>query len=182
MKPLLYLIGYRGTGKTTVGRMLAERVHWTFVDADAHLEQTAGRSIKEIFALEGEAGFRDRESRNLRALAGRSRCVIATGGGIVLADENRRLLRDTGFVVWLTAPVEVVASRIAADSTTDERRPNLTVGGTAEIEELLKKRQPLYRSCADLEIATDGRSPEFIVERILTQWKPSNHSSPDPSG
>lgn len=176
MKHLLYLIGYRGTGKTTVGRLLAERTGWRFLDADVELEKTAERSIKEIFAAEGEAGFRDREVENLRRLAQQKQVVVATGGGIVLRAENRKLLKETGFVVWLTAPVEEIAVRIAADPTTGDRRPNLLAGGNAEIEELLRKRQPLYLDCADLEIDTTGRSPEYVVERILTLWNPFNSS------
>jgi shikimate kinase len=172
----LYLIGYRGTGKTTVGRLLAERVGWKFIDADVVLESVAGKSIKDIFAAEGEAGFRDREGQNLRELSARTQCIIATGGGIVLRDENSRILNDTGFVVWLTAPVEEIAVRIAADPSTSDRRPNLTVGGAVEIADLLEQREPLYRACADLEIDTSGRSPEFVVERILTQWNPANSS------
>ena len=176
MKRLLYLIGYRGTGKTTVGRLLAERIGWTFLDADVVLEAAAGQSIKEIFAAEGEAGFRDREAQNLRELSTRSQCIVATGGGIIVRDGNRRVLKDTGFVVWLTASVDVIATRVAADPSTGERRPNLTVGGTVEIAELLKQRESLYRDCADLEIDTNGRSPEFVVERILMQWNPTNYS------
>ena len=173
MKSLLYLIGYRGAGKTTVGRLLAKRVGWDFIDADVVLEREAGRSIKEIFAQEGEAGFRDRETENLRKLARQADCVIATGGGIVLRTENRQQMKDTGYIVWLTAPVETIAARIDADPSTTDRRPNLTIGGTEEIEELLRKREPLYRACADLEIDTLNRSPEIVVERILTQWNPS---------
>src|SRR6266536_3459134 len=89
---LLYLIGYRGTGKTTVGRRLAERIGWNFLDADVVLEANAGTSIKEIFAAEAEAGFRDREAQNLRELSTRTQCIIATGGGIVLRDENRHIV------------------------------------------------------------------------------------------
>jgi shikimate kinase len=173
---LVYLIGYRGTGKTTVGRLLADQIVWKFIDADIVLEAVAGKSIKEIFAVEGEAGFRDREAQNLRELSAQSQSIIATGGGIVLRDDNRLLLKETGFVVWLTAPIDAIAARIAADPSTGARRPNLTVGGTVEIAELLKQREPLYRVCADLEIDTAGRSPEFVVERILTQWNPSNSS------
>jgi shikimate kinase len=176
VKPLLYLIGYRGTGKTTVGQVLAERVGWTFLDADVVLEATAGKSIKEIFAAEGEVGFRDREAQNLRELSVRSQSIVATGGGIILREENRRVLKETGFVAWLTAPVDEIAARMAADPSTGDRRPNLTVGGTIEIAELLKQRESLYRDCADLEIDTNGRSPEFVVERILMQWNPTNYS------
>ncbi|MCE9532390.1 MAG: shikimate kinase, partial [Planctomycetes bacterium] len=125
-KPRLYLIGYRGTGKTTVGRLLAERIGWTFVDADVHLEATHGKSIKTIFAEEGEPSFRDKEAQNLLDLSNRECCVIATGGGIVGREANREVLHATGFTVWLTADATTIADRIQADPTTTERRPNLT--------------------------------------------------------
>ena len=148
MSNLLYLIGYRGTGKTTIGPILAARLGWDFVDADAYLEAKCGRTIKEIFSDEGEKGFREQESQNLRKLARRERSVIATGGGIVLSEENRKVLKETGFVVWLSADVATITARIRADPTTSTRRPNLTTGGIAEIESLLRAREPLYRMCA----------------------------------
>jgi len=177
MKSLFYLIGYRGAGKTTVGGMLAERLGWSFVDADVFLEAQSGRSIKEIFATEGEPVFRDMESSNLRELSRRERCVIATGGGIILREENRKLLRDTGYVVWLTADPQTTAERLQNDPLTSGRRPDLSVGGLAEIAEMLRLREPHYRSCADLEIATAGRSPEMLAEAILTQWHSSTQDS-----
>jgi shikimate kinase len=170
MKRHIYLIGYRGTGKTTVGQLLAARFGWPFVDADVYLEMHAGQTIKEIFANEGEAGFRARESGNLHELAGREQSVIATGGGIVLGEENRRMLCDTGYVVWLKAGPQSLSERIASDPTTSARRPNLTVGGLAEIEQLLRVREPLYRAVADLEIDTEGQSPDALAEDILKKW------------
>jgi shikimate kinase len=170
MKRLIYLIGYRGTGKTTVGRLLAERLGWGFIDADIHLEEQLGQTIKEIFATEGEVGFRVRESRNLMELSGREQTVIATGGGIVLNEANRQLLRDTGWVVWLTAGPQSLSERIAADPLTSARRPNLTVGGLGEIEHLLRIREPLYRAVADFEIDTEGQSPDALAEAILKKW------------
>ena len=182
MKPLLYLIGYRGTGKTTVGQLLAHRLGWDFVDADVHLEAKRGKTIKEIFASDGEASFRDSESATLRELSARARCVIATGGGIVLREKNAALLRTSGFVVWLTADASTLAQRIQADPTTTARRPNLSMGGMAEIEELLRVREPFYRECADLEIDASGTSPESIVETILKGWTSCNSRSPTSSG
>lgn len=177
MKRHLILIGYRGTGKTTVGRLLAERLGVPFVDADAYLEAKYGQSIKEIFETEQEAGFRDKESIVLRELSERPASVIATGGGVILRDDNRQLLKESGFVVWLRADVPTVAERIQADPTTAARRPNLTVGGLAEIEQLLRVREPLYRGCADLEIDAAARSPESLTETILRAWASSNSSN-----
>jgi shikimate kinase len=182
MKSLLFLIGYRGTGKTTLGRPLAERLGWDFVDADVFLEAKYRKTIRVMFADEGEAAFRDKESTVLRELCNAERCVIATGGGIILREENRRLLRESGLVVWLMADVPTIAERMEADPTSAERRPNLTIGGTVEIEDALRIREPLYRQCADLEIATTGRSPEALIEAILTRWNSSNISPGTLSG
>ncbi len=167
MKPLLFLIGYRGAGKTTVGRLLAARVGWDFIDADALLESQCGKTIKEIFASEGEPAFRDKESQILGELCRRQRHVVSTGGGIILREENRRRLGESGYVIWLKASIAGIAARIEADPTTAARRPNLSGGGVAEIEEQLRIREPYYRGCADLEIDTEGQSPEAIVEAIL---------------
>jgi shikimate kinase len=166
----IVLVGYRCTGKTTVARLLAERLGWDWVDADSVLEARAGRSIREVFATEGEAAFRAHESAGLVELCQRRRHVIATGGGIVLTAENRQRLRQAGWVIWLTADAATLWQRLQQDATTAERRPNLTVGGLVEIEELLHRREPLYRACADVQIDTAGRSPEQVAELILAAW------------
>jgi shikimate kinase len=162
------LIGYRGTGKTTVAQQLALRLGWDWVDADVEIELQAGKSIVAIFADDGEQAFRDLESQVLATTIGRERIVLAAGGGIVLRDENRRLLRTAGKVVWLTADVATILARVAGDQTTAGRRPQLTTaGGEAEVRQLLARRTPLYRELADLEIDTDGRTPAEIVEEII---------------
>jgi shikimate kinase len=172
-----YLIGYRGAGKTTVGRLLAARLGWAFVDADDVLEAKAGRSIAAIFAAEGEAGFRDHEAANLRALAQRDRHVIATGGGIVLRDENRRLLRASGYCVWLTGGPATLYGRLQGDPTTRARRPALTgLPGPAEVERLLGEREPMYREVAHSVVATEQQSPEAVVSAILQAWNCSSTS------
>jgi shikimate kinase len=167
----IFLIGSRGSGKTTVGRQLAARLGWAFVDADAELEIRAGRSIADIFATEGEPGFRARESEVLGDLAARERHVVACGGGVVLRDEHRRLLRTTGHCVWLTGDPATLADRLAADPTTAARRPALTaLAGRAEVERLLREREPLYREVAHWTVATDGQSPDDVVSSILSAW------------
>jgi shikimate kinase len=166
----ILLIGYRGTGKTTVGRLLAEQLDWTFVDADDEIEAAAGCSIAEIFAREGEAGFRDRETRVVMELCRRDRHVISLGGGAVLRDENRAAIKRSGYVVWLTAAPETIVSRVAGDASTSARRPNLTTrGGLAEIEALLAARRPLYEEVASTTIDTQGRSPHEIAADILQE-------------
>jgi shikimate kinase len=165
----IFLVGYRATGKSTVARLLAERLGWAWVDADEVLERRHGRTIRQIFAEEGEAGFRDKEAAIVEALCRGQRLVVATGGGVVLRPENRQRLRAAGRVVWLTADAQTIWERLQRDPTTGERRPALTVGGLAEVEELLRVREPHYRECAEVTVDTRGRSPEDIVAEILNR-------------
>ena len=160
----VYLVGYRGTGKTTVARLLADRLGVPWLDADTLLEERAGRTIREVFADEGEAGFRDRESAVLRSLPA-GRCVVATGGGVVLRPENRDVLKR-GTAVWLTAPPAVLWERMQADATTAARRPNLAQGGLAEVESLLAARTPHYAEVAALAFDTAAASPEPVAATI----------------
>jgi shikimate kinase len=162
----IFLIGYRGTGKTTIAQLLAARRGWQWLDADASLESRHGRSIRQIFAEEGEAGFRDKEGALLLELCRLTDHVIATGGGIILRPAHRELLRASGTVVWLTASAATLWQRIQADVTTAERRPNLTGGGLAEVEQLLRFREPLYKECAHLTASTEERTPQGVVEII----------------
>jgi len=167
----IILIGPRGSGKTTVGRLLAERLGLPFLDADAELEQHSGRTIREIFEADGEEFFRDLESTVLADLLGRGPIVLATGGGVVLRPANRKRLRESGCVFWLTGSPESLWRRLQADPETASRRPNLTRGGMEEIAEVLQAREALYRECADLSIPTDNRSPEEIANDILLACK-----------
>jgi shikimate kinase len=148
--------------------LLAERLSWDWVDADEILETRYGRTIRQIFAEEGEAGFRDKEAAVLEELCRRQRLIVATGGGVILREANRARLRAAGRVIWLTADAQTIWSRLQQDPITSERRPTLTVGGLAEVEELLRGREPLYRACADMVVDTVGRSPEEIVTHILS--------------
>jgi shikimate kinase len=162
----VFLIGYRGSGKTTVARLLAERLGWAWADADERLEERHGRTIRAIFAEEGEAGFRAKEADLLGELCRLERHIIATGGGVVLREENRRRLREAGPVVWLTADPASLWRRLRADSSTAERRPDLTVGGLAEVEALLHQREEWYKACADWAVDTAGRSAEEVARLI----------------
>lgn len=165
---VVILIGYRGSGKTAVGRRLAERLGWDFIDTDEAVEKKAGRAIREIFQTDGEKTFRRIEAQVLEAaLAGRQR-VVSAGGGAVLARRNRKALRATGVCVWLTAPPEELLRRITADQRSASQRPSLTDrSGLAEIEALLQARLPVYEATADHVVGTVGRSIEQVVQVIL---------------
>jgi shikimate kinase len=166
----LALVGYRGTGKTTVGRILAARLGRPFVDADAELERRLGCTIRDLFARGDEATFRDHEQAILAELACRPGLILATGGGAVLREANRRALRDLGVVAWLRADPEAIARRLRADGGYD--RPALTAAGTlAEIATVLTDRLPLYREVADFAVETDGRCPEDVADAVLSGWR-----------
>lgn len=170
----LALIGYRGTGKTTIAQALADRLCWDWIDADVELEHRAGKTIKQIFAEEGEPAFRDLEQQIVGELANRSRTIIALGGGAILRQTNREAIKRGCRTAWLTASPQTLLARISADRTTADRRPNLTsAGGLREIEELLAVREPLYRECADCIVATDDRTVESIADEILARLAPA---------
>ncbi|MBN9519442.1 shikimate kinase [bacterium] len=176
--PLILLVGPRGSGKSTVGPALAAKLGWDFADADELVEATAGRTIAGIFAAEGEAGFRDREAAAVTDLCRRTNHIIATGGGAVLREANREILKRSGFVVWLTVPPELAFDRLRADPTTAARRPNLTpAGGVEELHTLIAAREPLYRAVADFVCDTAARSPDEAASAILDAWTNSRSSS-----
>jgi shikimate kinase len=154
---------------------------WDWLDADAVLEMRSGKSIRQMFAEDGEPAFRDLESEILAELCQRQRHVIATGGGLVLRAENRDRLRAAGRVVWLTADPATLWQRLQEDAATPHRRPDLSSGGQAEIEELMRVRQPLYAACAHFTVDTVGRSAEDVAGIILKTWLAQSFS-PLPSG
>jgi shikimate kinase len=161
------LIGYRGTGKTTVAEQLAMRLGWDWIDADHVIELRAGKSIAAIFAEQGQDAFRDLEAGVVAELCARQRAVIALGGGAVMREANQKAVRQCQHVAWLKASPEAIEERLAADPTTSSRRPNLTnSGGRTEIERLLGERTPIYRACATLEVDTEGKAPAEIADEI----------------
>ena len=167
---LITLIGYRGTGKSTLAPRLASKLNFDWVDADVELENYTGRTIREIFATDGEPEFRRLEREVLSQLLKRDRIVIAAGGGAILNEATRKDFHAAGPVVWLQASVETIARRILREGTTASHRPNLTsTGGIDEIRALVTQREPLYRDCATITIVTEGLSVETLVQRILSQ-------------
>lgn len=167
------LIGYRATGKTTLARLLAERLGWKWIDADVEIERRAGKSIARIFAEDGEPAFRDLEAEVIAHLCRQPELVVAAGGGAPMRPESRRAMRAGGKVVWLRAEPGTILARMSTDVTTTTRRPDLTdKGPLEEIVHLLELREPVYRRTAHLEVDTEGRGPEEIAEEILARLGP----------
>ncbi len=164
----IFLIGYRCTGKTTIAKMLAERTGKAFVDADVMLVENAGMTVAEIVEKSGWDDFRDRESAVLEELCKVDNHVIATGGGVIIREENVEMMKKAGTVVWLTASVETIANRMAADYSTGDQRPGLTDKGIFdEIEETLDFRTPLYKNAMTFSVGTDEISIDGICDSIL---------------
>jgi len=161
----IVLIGYRGTGKTVVGELLAERLNMTYMGMDAQIVKKAGMPIPEIVEKSGWPGFRDMESEVARELAGRDHLIIDTGGGVIERPENIEALKTNARIFWLKASVEVIVLRIHQDT----QRPALIAGKTftEEIAEVLEQRTPKYQSAAHHEIDTDPLAPEQVAEMII---------------
>ena len=164
----LILIGLRGSGKSAAAVLLAERLGWNTVDTDELIGRQDGRSIRQIFETDGEAGFRALETQVLeRAVRGR-RQVLSVGGGAILSEHNRRLLRQASTCIWLTAPPEVLHRRLQTDTRTASSRPPLTdLPGLEEIRQLLQTREPLYAATADHVVDTAQRSIAQVVDAVV---------------
>lgn len=166
----LYLIGYRCTGKSSVGRLLAEAMDWTFVDMDQELVSEAGIPIEEIVDSRGWKYFRDQESKLLQQLSRATEQVISTGGGVVTVPENITIMHGSGKVVWLHASPGTIAARMEADKSTADQRPPLHGDDSVvEIEEVLAERLPLYDEAMHLQVETDDLSVEEVSESII-RW------------
>ena len=164
----IILIGYRGTGKSTVGRRLAERLGVPTWDSDSEVERRAGKTIAEIFALDGEATFRDLEVKAIADFFRQDAFVLATGGGAILREETRQRLRQNGHVVLLTAEPKTILQRIRGDKTSATMRPNLTsLPPLEEVVAVLEKRWPLYVEAAHQTVETDGKDVEQVIQEIL---------------
>jgi shikimate kinase len=178
----IFLIGLMGAGKTSVGRLLARRLNKTFYDCDHEVERTTGVRIPVIFEIEGEAGFRARESRMLAELAASNGIVLATGGGAVLAPENRKVLSAHGTVVYLRASPQELWQR----TRHDRNRPLLQTGNPlAKLTELYGQRDPLYREIADIVVDTGNQSLSSLAHRLeqrLMQLAGAEKKTLSPSG
>lgn len=162
--PRIALIGYRGSGKTSVGTMLARMLSWEFIDTDAVIKSREGKDVSTIFHARGEEYFRDIESDVLADVLKKSSIVIATGGGIIERPENRALLRDRSYVVYLTAPIDTLIARI--DAGVD--RPALTaLPMKDEIRTVLSRRMPLYEGAAQGTVDTGTGSIEDAAAAVL---------------
>ena len=159
----LYLVGMMGSGKTSTGRPLAERLGYGFVDADAVIEQVAGCTISEIFERDGEEEFRSLETQVMRSISQRHSLVVATGGGVVTRTENWGMMHQ-GIVIWLDVERRQLLQRLQSDST---QRPLLMTGDPAEtLDEILKQRRPLYDE-ADLTVVIESESADVVADGII---------------
>lgn len=163
----IFLIGPRGSGKSTVAPLLAERLGWYWIDLDTEIATKAGRDIAGIIGSDGEEEFRRLESDSLREACRNPRQVIATGGGIVIQAEHRELLKQSGFVVLLDADARVLWERIQSDEQSARTRPNLLRGGLEEVETLKREREPWYAECQQLRLDTGLLTPVEVVQSIV---------------
>lgn len=164
-KSIVFLVGPMGAGKSTIGRLLATELGFNFRDSDRVIEERTGADIPWIFDMEGEEGFRERESAVLQELSNEKNAVIATGGGIILREQNRKLMSSAGVVCYLTASIDQLVERTARD----KKRPLLQVENPRQkIIDLLALRDPLYQEAADFVVNTDRRSPKTVAQEIAS--------------
>jgi shikimate kinase len=174
-KEKVILTGYRATGKTSIGKILADLLGFDFIDTDLVIEKRQGESITDMVSRGGWDMFRRKEEDILLELVRRNNIVIATGGGSVMHEKAWEKLRKNALSVWLTVDIKTICQRLSADSNTDDQRPALTEMGTMdEISMVLSERQPLYEKSSDLTINTEGKTPEEVAEIIAAELKKGN--------
>jgi shikimate kinase len=164
----LFLIGYRCTGKSTIGKSIAMTIAWSFVDSDILVIKECGKSIKDIIDTEGWKAFRRMERSALKQICTKDRQVVATGGGVVLDAANIKAMKTSGMVIWLGATAETIQKRMLQDKNSGNFRPALTdKGRMEEIEDMLLKRTLYYESACDFSIHTDDVPVNEITEIII---------------
>jgi shikimate kinase len=172
----IILIGPMGSGKSTIGQLLANRLDREFCDSDLLIEERTGVDIPRIFDVEGEDGFRQRETKALEELTSRRDIVLATGGGAVIREENRQLLRNAGYVIFLDTSVDQQMERLKHD----KKRPLLQTENPRErLEKLLQERRPLYLELANLHIRTDQKFARKVAAEIIPQLPKDLFQQPD---
>lgn len=168
----IFLIGYRCTGKTTVGRFLAKRLERLFFDTDLELVKEQRVKISDIVDQRGWAAFREIEKQVIQYACERDNQVVATGGGVVLDEENVKRMKDSGVLVWLRADIKTIEKRIMEDNTTQDFRPALTSKGSVEeIQETLFVRNPYYEKAMDFVVDTDLMDIETVCDTIIRKIK-----------
>ncbi|MDG9670354.1 shikimate kinase AroK [Hahella sp. CR1] len=173
-KKNVVLVGPMGTGKTTIGKLLAKELQFEFVDSDREIEARCGADIPWIFDVEGEVGFRGREKSVIADLSQRDAVVIATGGGAVVDPDNQRALKEYGFIVYLHTSVEQQYQR----TRKDRKRPLLrSEDPLSVLKKLMSVREPIYRSIADLIISTDTKRPKGVVREIVKTLRASREET-----
>ncbi len=172
----IYLIGYRCTGKTSVGMALARTLSMPFVDTDEVIVEKAGKSVADIVAESGWDHFRSLEEQAVKEIASLSGHIVAPGGGAVLFAANQEAMKKSGRIVWLVASVEAIKDRMEKDPATLGNRPSLTSQGLyEEIESVLKQRTPLYNDAADITLDTETKNVEEICLEIKKSFFPDSH-------
>ncbi len=167
----LYLNGYRGTGKTTIGRMVAAELEMPHADLDEIIVRRTGKTVAEIFSEQGEAAFRDLEAEELGQFDGEEPTVVSLGGGTCLDRDNREWMGATGLTIWLTLPAEMIHQRLQADANSAAMRPPLTdLPPLEEIQAVLDSRRDIYISCASTIMNTARMKPEEVCRRICEWW------------